>query len=70
MKNAQSLVRKNAAVMITENKLDSRALLLQADKIMENKDLRTKMADASRKIGHPQAADELIAVLHKAINEH
>ena len=56
--------------MITENKLDSRALLLQADKIMENKDLRTKMADASRKIGHPQAADELIAVLHKAINEH
>ena len=70
VKNAQSLVRKNAAVMITEDKLDSRALLLQADKIMENKELRAKMADASRKIGHPQAADELIAVLHKAINEH
>lgn len=70
VKNAQSLVRKNAAVMITEEQLDSRALLLQADKIMENKELRDKMAAASREIGHPKAADELIAVLHKAINEH
>ncbi|MCI2031732.1 undecaprenyldiphospho-muramoylpentapeptide beta-N-acetylglucosaminyltransferase [Limosilactobacillus sp.] len=70
VKNAQALVRKNAAVMITEDKLDSRALLVQADKIMESQELRSKMATASRKIGHPKAADELIDVLHKAIDEH
>ncbi|KRL25859.1 acetylglucosaminyltransferase [Limosilactobacillus frumenti DSM 13145] len=70
VKNAQSLVRKNAAVMITEDHLDAKALLLQADKIMENEDVRTSMAASSRKIGHPHAADDLIKILHRAINEH
>ena len=70
VKNAQSLVRKNAAVMITEDHLDAKALLLQADKIMENAELRASMADSSRKIGHPHAADDLIKVLHRAIDEH
>lgn len=70
VKNAQALVRKNAGLMITEDKLDARSLLLQADKIMENADLRKKMAAAAKEMGKPDAADHLIKVLHKAIDEH
>lgn len=70
VKNAQALVRKNAAVMITEDNLDARSLMVQADKIMENADLRKEMATASRKLGKPDAADHLIKVLHKAIDDH
>lgn len=70
VKNAQSLVRKNAAVMITEDHLDGKSLILQADKIMENAELRDQMATASRQIGHPDAADQLIKVLHSAIDAH
>ena len=56
--------------MITEDKLDVRSLLTQADKIMENAQLREEMAAAARKMGRPDAADRLIKVLHKAIDEH
>ena len=37
VKNAQALVKKNAGVMITEDQLDARSLLVQADKIMQKK---------------------------------
>lgn len=70
VKNAQALVRKNAGLMITEDKLDARSLLVQADKIMQNADLRQEMATAAKKLGKPDAADHLIKVLHTAINEH
>ena len=56
--------------MITEDKLDAKSLLLQADRIMENDDLRAKMSAASKKMGRPDAADRLIKVLHTAIDEH
>lgn len=70
VKNAQSLVRKNAAVMITEDQLTAQALVEEADKIMDNEAVHTKMAESAKKVGHPKAADELIDVLHKAIKEH
>ena len=70
VKNAQALVRKNAAVMITEDHLDARTLLVQADKIMENNELRGEMASAAKQLGKPDAADHLIKVLHHAIDEH
>lgn len=70
VKNAQALVRKNAAVMITEDHLDARTLLVQADKIMENNELRGEMANAAKQLGKPDAADHLIKVLHHAIDEH
>ncbi|MBC8745017.1 undecaprenyldiphospho-muramoylpentapeptide beta-N-acetylglucosaminyltransferase [uncultured Limosilactobacillus sp.] len=70
VKNAQALVKNNAGLMITEDKLDVRSLLTQADKIMENAQLREEMAAAARKMGRPDAADRLIKVLHKAIDEH
>lgn len=70
VKNAQALVKNNAAAMITEDKLDAKSLLLQADRIMENDDLRAKMSAASKKMGRPDAADRLIKVLHQAMDEH
>lgn len=70
VKNAQALVKNNAAVMITEDQLNSKALLLQADRIMENADLRAQMSNASKMMGRPDAADRLIRVLHTAIDEH
>ena len=70
VKNAQALVKKNAGVMITEDQLDARSLLVQADKIMQNKELREEMAAAAKKMGKPDAADHLIKVLHRAIDEH
>ncbi|WP_076462286.1 undecaprenyldiphospho-muramoylpentapeptide beta-N-acetylglucosaminyltransferase [Limosilactobacillus caccae] len=70
VKNAQALVHNNAGLMITEDKLDARSLLVQADKIMEDTDLRQQMAAAAKKMGRPDAADRLIKVLHKAIDEH
>ncbi|HJF53580.1 MAG TPA: undecaprenyldiphospho-muramoylpentapeptide beta-N-acetylglucosaminyltransferase [Limosilactobacillus coleohominis] len=70
VKNAQALVKKGAALMILEDQLDARTLLLQADKIMENAAVRQKMAEASKQIGKPNAADLLIDVLKKAERDH
>lgn len=70
VKNAQALVRNHAGLMITEDKLDARALLVQADKIMEDDQVRATMAAAAKKMGHPDAADRLIEILHRAIDEH
>lgn len=70
VKNAQALVKQHAAVMITEDQLDGRSLLVQADRLMGDADLRQEMAAASRKIGKPDAADRLIKVLKKAEKDH
>ena len=70
VKNAQALVKQGAAAMILEDKLDSRTLLVQVDKIMNNPEVREKMAKASKKIGRPNAADLLINVLKKAEQDH
>lgn len=69
-KNAQALVKNGAAAMITEDQLDGRSLLLQADRLMQSKELREKMAAASKKMGRPDAADRLIKVMQKAIADH
>ncbi|MDF9445754.1 glycosyltransferase, partial [Limosilactobacillus mucosae] len=70
VKNAMALVKNGAAAMITEDKLDGRSLLVQADRLMEDKSVREKMAAASKKMGRPDAADRLIKILHKAIADH
>lgn len=70
VKNAQALVKKGAAAMILEDQLDSRSLLVQADKLMNHADARNKMVTASRSIGRPNAADLLIELLKKAERDH
>lgn len=70
VKNAQALVKQGAAAMILENQLDSRTLLVQADKLMNDAELRQRMARASKNIGKPNAADLLIQVLKQAEQDH
>lgn len=68
--NAQSLVNKKAALMITEDHLNGQSLMKAADKLMDNPELRHNMALHAKKSGHPHAADDLIKVMHKAMDEH
>lgn len=68
--NAEALVKHGAAVMIKEDQLDGRSLLVQADRLMNDEQLRKKMAAASKQIGHPDASDRLIKVMQRAIADH
>lgn len=70
VKNAEALVNKGAARMILEDDLNGESLLAAVDDLMVDEKLRAKMAAKSKAIGHPTAADDLIAVLQKAISDH
>lgn len=70
VKNALALVKTGAAAMITEDKLDGKALLLQADHLMKDPIARKQMTANSKKVGQPKAADLLIDVLKQAIAMH
>ncbi|MFC6323442.1 undecaprenyldiphospho-muramoylpentapeptide beta-N-acetylglucosaminyltransferase [Companilactobacillus baiquanensis] len=62
-KNALSVAKNGAAVMITEDNLTEESLYSEVNKIMSSKDIRVKMSNASKEIGVPDAADKLIKVL-------
>lgn len=66
-RNAMSLVRKNAADMITEKELSGKQLIYRIDDLMKDSQKREKMAVASKKAGVPDAADRLIKVLDDAV---
>lgn len=66
-KNAQSLVKNQAALMIPEEKLTSAKLLQTVDQILSDSKLQTKLATNSRKLGVPDASDRLITVLENLI---
>ena len=70
VKNAEALVKKGAALMILEDQLDGRSLITQANHLMNDAAVRQKMAANSKAVGHPDASDQLIAVLKKAIADH
>lgn len=70
VKNAAALVKRGAALMITEDQLTGKTLLAQADHLMTDSAVRAKMAKAAKESGHPNASDQLIAVLKKAIADH
>lgn len=70
VKNAEALVKKGAALMILEDQLDGRSLISQANHLMNDTVARQKMADKAKQVGHPDASDQLIAVLKKAISDH
>ncbi|KRM12559.1 undecaprenyldiphospho-muramoylpentapeptide beta-N- acetylglucosaminyltransferase [Paucilactobacillus suebicus DSM 5007 = KCTC 3549] len=65
-KNAQALVNQNAAEMIKEDDLSGETLSQAADKLMNDNDLRHQMAENAQKMGMPDAADRLIALLKDA----
>lgn len=68
-KNAMSLVKKDAAFMITESELTKDKLLASIDELMQDEAKRTQMAERARENGKPFAADELIQVLLDTIKE-
>lgn len=67
VKNAMSLVDNNAAKLITEDKLTGSKLVMVSDEMMLNTDVRRQMANNSRKMGVPNAADNLIKVMEDLI---
>ncbi|MEE6667086.1 undecaprenyldiphospho-muramoylpentapeptide beta-N-acetylglucosaminyltransferase [Pediococcus acidilactici] len=66
-KNARSLVDQHAAEMITENELTSKTLLTKLDDLMLDDQKRKQMAGNTKKLGQPQAAEKLYAVLKSVI---
>lgn len=68
-KNAESLVRAGAALMLKEDQLSHRSLLRNADTLMQDAVLRRSMATASKKLGTPHAADDIIAMMQSLVNK-
>ncbi|GEK27959.1 undecaprenyldiphospho-muramoylpentapeptide beta-N-acetylglucosaminyltransferase [Furfurilactobacillus siliginis] len=62
-KNAMSLVNQGAAEIITEADLSADTLMTTVDQLMTDEMKRTKMAAAARKMGVPDAADQLLKVV-------
>lgn len=66
-KNAESLVNVGAVKMIKDSDLTGVSLLEATDEIMEDSQLREKMAEASRKEGIPDAAERLWRVVNEIV---
>lgn len=66
-KNAQSLVTRQAAVMIKESELDETSLVAAINKLMTDDKERMQMAANCKQMGMPNAADKLLAVLESLI---
>ncbi|WP_414839991.1 undecaprenyldiphospho-muramoylpentapeptide beta-N-acetylglucosaminyltransferase [Carnobacterium sp. TMP28] len=62
-RNAESLTKRGAAKMIAESQLNGESLIESIDELMLNKELRKNMADAAKKLGLPEAADDLIQLI-------
>lgn len=70
VKNAQALVDAGAAEMILESDLSGTSLLEAIDTLMLDERTQRQMAGKAEKLGHPHAADDLIAVMKQAIAKH
>ncbi|MCD2255312.1 undecaprenyldiphospho-muramoylpentapeptide beta-N-acetylglucosaminyltransferase [Agrilactobacillus fermenti] len=68
-KNAESLVKSGAALMLKEDQLSERSLLRNADTIMQDAILRKSMMAASKTLGQPNAADQLIQVMTNLVKQ-
>ncbi|KRM58530.1 undecaprenyldiphospho-muramoylpentapeptide beta-N-acetylglucosaminyltransferase [Secundilactobacillus malefermentans] len=62
-KNAMSMVDAGAARMLTEENLNGESLLNEVDELMHDAEIREKMAAASKKMGVPDAADQMLQVV-------
>lgn len=62
-KNAMSLVKHQAAILLTEKELDGQSLLATLDQLMANKKRLKKMAEASRDLSEPFATDQIIQLM-------
>jgi len=64
-KNAKSLVDKQAAIMIKDNELTGEVLVREIDKLMLDDSFRSKMAEASKNQGIPDAMDRLYQLIQE-----
>ncbi len=69
-KNAQSLVNANAALMIKEADLSAETLIATVDQLMTDPAKQAAMAAASKKLGKPHAATEMVDLLKSVIKAH
>ncbi|MDN6625978.1 MAG: undecaprenyldiphospho-muramoylpentapeptide beta-N-acetylglucosaminyltransferase [Pisciglobus halotolerans] len=63
IRNAESLVNNGAAEMIKEEDLTAQSFLHKLDDLMTNTNKRSEMAQQAKKMGKPDAADQLIQVI-------
>ncbi|MED4401668.1 undecaprenyldiphospho-muramoylpentapeptide beta-N-acetylglucosaminyltransferase [Metabacillus fastidiosus] len=61
--NARSLSDHDAAILLSEQALNGEVLLAQMDEILLNEQRLTQMAEASKKLGIPDAAKKLYDVM-------
>ncbi|MGX7419480.1 undecaprenyldiphospho-muramoylpentapeptide beta-N-acetylglucosaminyltransferase [Carnobacterium gallinarum] len=66
-RNAESLTTHGAAEMIADVDLTGERLILEVDQLMMNPDKRLKMAGEAKKLGIPDAADRLVALIRELI---
>ena len=66
-KNAMSLVKRHAALMIKEKDLNGKVLFQKVQQVMNNEGERKIMSENAKSAGVPDAADQVIAVLKDII---
>ncbi len=62
-RNAMSLVKNDAALLLEEKQLTGETLLQTLDKLMQNPEKRAEMSERARVLGEPHATDQLIQVM-------
>lgn len=67
VKNAQALERINASIMIEEKDLTAEGIADKIDACMKNAVLRETMALNTKKLGFPNASDEIISWLEELV---
>jgi UDP-N-acetylglucosamine--N-acetylmuramyl-(pentapeptide) pyrophosphoryl-undecaprenol N-acetylglucosamine transferase len=68
--NAYSYARAGAAVVIQQQNLSQHVLVAEIDRLVQNSDLRSTMADAARSYARPQAARKIANILLETGLEH
>lgn len=66
-KNAQSLVKKDAALMLRESELDEKTLFAKIHLIMNDENRQVQMAKNAKAAGVPDASDRLLQVIDELI---
>lgn len=67
-KNAQSLVKRSAAILIPDSELEGLRLVKEVDSVMEDSEKRNQMGIATKKEGIPDATDRLYRLVNKMIS--
>lgn len=65
--NARSLAAAGGAVVIADDRLDAQRLVAEAEPLLVDDDRRATTAAAARSFGRPDAADQVAALLLRAI---